>query len=66
MTVAPSFIGTFLVANSTPIVGPLVFGNVFFKYLLSRQVLPTETSPIRMTIEGKGVRNWFLSKLTFV
>lgn len=57
MTVAPSFIGTFLVANSTPIVGPLVFGNVFFKYLLSRQVLPTETSPIRMTIEGKGVRN---------
>ena len=49
MTVAPSFIVTFLVANSTPIVGPPVFGNEFFRYLESRHVLPTETSPIRMT-----------------
>ena len=49
LTVAPSFIVTFLVANSTPIVFPTFFGREFFKYMLNKQVFPTATSPIRMT-----------------
>ena len=48
-TVAPSFIVTFLVANSTPIVGLVLLGNESFRNLLSKHVLPTDTSPIKIT-----------------
>ena len=51
LTVPPVFNGTGLVANSTPIVGNLFFGNEPLMYLLNRWVFPTPVSPTRITKE---------------
>ena len=59
-TVQPLARVTFLVANSTPMVGAGFFGRVPFKYWFSKQVFPTEASPTRITAQIKVV------KVTFV
>ena len=49
-TVPPAFSVTPFVANSTPMVGYLFFGNSFFMYRLSKCVFPTPVSPTRITV----------------
>ena len=55
LTVQPLARVTFLVANSTPIVGAGFFGRVPFKYWFSMQVFPTEASPTKITAQIKAV-----------
>ena len=60
LTVQPLARVTFLVANSTPIVGAGFFGRDPFKYWFSMQVFPTEASPTRITAQIIAVKFTFV------